>query len=123
SMRTFVPSAEANALIASAGDDIALRLAERIPVGAIGVLDYAFCASPTLRAAIRGAQRHYGLISERIELKLSDAGGVATIELVRRPGTAIARQWVEMSAAMLVIRMRQTLARPPVLTAVSFAHP
>jgi AraC-like DNA-binding protein len=105
------------------GDEaIGVRLAEKIPIGGLGMLDYALCTSPIVRDALRRVARYYGVVTQRVNLVLTEAGGVATLTFERIVGAPHSRHWAEFATAMLAQRMRQTLGRPVAFEEVSFAH-
>jgi AraC-like DNA-binding protein len=105
-------------------DDPALgvHLAGRIPIGGLGLLDYAFCTSATLRDALERIARHYGLATERVKLRLVDAPPRAALVFDRLPGTSHSRHWLEFSAAFLATRIRQTLTSAVIFEEVAFRH-
>jgi AraC-like DNA-binding protein len=103
---------------------IALHAAERIPLGAVGFLDYHARSSPTLGEALRRTIRYFVLINDRMEASLEIDGGVARL-VQRRRGPPIdpePRQTAEFHLAMIVGRGRAFLARDWPLHHVGFAH-
>ncbi len=106
-----------------ADDAIGLTLASRIPIGALGPLDYALCTSPVLREGLRRLARHYAVVTQRVALTLVDDPPRAALVLERQPGIDHSRHWIEFSLAMIAERMRQTVGAAMVLDEVHFVHP
>jgi AraC-like DNA-binding protein len=101
---------------------LGLHLAQRIPIGGLGVLDYALCTSANLGDAVRRVARHYGVVTQRVKLSLVETPDWATLVFERRPNILHSRHWIEFSLAMIAERIRQTLGQPVVFTDVGFAH-
>jgi AraC-like DNA-binding protein len=102
-------------------DAIALTVASLIPIGALGVVDYAMCASATLRDALHQVASHYHLGTQRVNLELVSDGPLT--QLVFHRASAGTRHWVEFGPAMIATRVRQTLPVDVALAHVAFAHP
>jgi AraC-like DNA-binding protein len=122
-----VPGAAADALIDEAArrakkPHLALDLAARIPIGGLGVLDYALCTSPTLGDALRRVARYYGVVTERVRLTLTKDEARATLTFERNVAAAHSRHWAEFGVAMIALRIKQTLGRPVKFESVTFAH-
>jgi AraC-like DNA-binding protein len=112
----MVSSSRINALLdaaaAALGDEaIALSLVPYIPIGALGVLDYAFCSSANLRQALRRASRHFDLLSQRLVLSVEERPPRAAFSFIARTG-AVNGRWLELGAAIIASRIRQTTAQP-----------
>ena len=101
---------------------LGLTLAQRLPIGALGLLDYALCTSATLRDALQRVARHYGVVTQRVTLRLVDEGPRFTLVFERAPGLGHSRHWLELSVAILAARVRQTVGRAVAFRRVSFAH-
>jgi AraC-like DNA-binding protein len=89
---------------------VSLSLVPYIPIGALGVLDYAFCSSANVRQALRRASRHFSLLSQRLELVVVERPPRASFEFKAKTG-AVNGRWIELGIAMIATRMRQTSAR------------
>jgi AraC-like DNA-binding protein len=123
----FVSGPDADGLLDDAagreGDEaIGLALASRIPMGGLGLLDYALCTSPDVRAALSKVANYYAMVSQRVALTLEDEPPRAALVLERRPGIPHNRHWIEFSFAAMTARVRQTTGRPIPAPSVSFAH-
>jgi AraC-like DNA-binding protein len=101
---------------------LGIHLAARVPVGALGSLDYAFCASADLRDALRRLGLYYSLMSERVGVQLVADESRTVIVFRRKPGLAQSRHWVELGLAMVVDRIRHALGARAVVEEVRFAH-
>lgn len=101
---------------------LGLTLARRIPIGGLGLVDYALCTSATLRDALDRVSRHYGVATQRVKLTLVDRGDQGVLIFERRPGISHSRHWIEFSFAILTERARQTLGRDLSPVLVSFRH-
>jgi AraC-like DNA-binding protein len=105
------------------GDEaLGLTLARRIPIGGLGLIDYALCTSATLRDALERVSRHYGVATQRVTLALVERGEQAALVFERQPGISHSRHWMEFSFAILTERARQTLGRDVSPVLVSFRH-
>jgi len=105
------------------GDEaLGLTLARRIPIGGLGLIDYALISSATLRDALERVSRHYGVATQRVKLILVERGEQVALVFERQPGIAHSRHWMEFSFAILTERARQTLGRDVSPVLVSFRH-
>lgn len=69
--------------IRQSGDPLlALHLAETLPLGAFGVVEYACRAAPTVRAAFRQWVRYLGILDDAVEVGLVDAGPYGALRVV-----------------------------------------
>jgi AraC-like DNA-binding protein len=123
----FVSGELADALMEKAAAALAepalgLLVARRIPIGALGMLDYALCTSARLREALERVSRHYGLATQRVTLELFDTQGVASLVLTRNPAVSHSRHWIEFSFALIAERIRQSTGEPVKFTEVTFTH-
>ncbi len=100
---------------------LGLTIAERLPIGALGLLDYALSTSATLREALMRVTEHYGLVTQRVKVRLEEDGASAALVFTRAPHVVHSRHWLELSIAIIAARMRQTLARDIAFHA-AFAH-
>jgi len=101
---------------------LGLTLARRIPIGGLGLIDYALCTSATLRDAFERVARHYGVATQRVKLALVERGEQVALVFERQPGISHSRHWMEFSFAILTERARQTLGRDVSPVLVSFRH-
>jgi AraC-like DNA-binding protein len=103
-------------------DVLGITLAGFIPIGGLGMLDYALCTSSTLRDALGRVARHYGIATQRVTLRLEETPPRATLLFERRPGLSHSRHWIEFSFAIIAQRMRQTMGRTIAFEEVTFRH-
>lgn len=101
---------------------LGLTLARRIPIGGLGLVDYALCTSATLRDALGRVSRHYAVATQRVKLALVERGTHAVLLFERAPGVSHSRHWIEFSFGILTERARQTLGRDVSPALVSFRH-
>lgn len=101
---------------------LGLTLARRIPIGGLGLVDYALCTSATLRDALERVSRHYGVATQRVKLSIVERGDESALLFQRHPGVSHSRHWMEFSFAILTERARQTLGLDVSLRRVSFRH-
>lgn len=105
------------------GDEaLGLTLARRIPIGGLGLIDYALCTSATLRDALARVARHYGVATQRVKVTLVERGAHSVLLFERRPGVSHSRHWIEFSFGILTERARQTLGRDVSPALVTFRH-
>jgi len=124
---SHVPGDAADALIdgaakAAKAPHLALDLAARIPIGGLGVLDYALCTSTTLRDALRRTARYYGVVTDRVKLLMVEDATRATLTFARDTTRTYSRHWAEFGVAMVAIRVKQTLGRHVAFEEVTFMH-
>jgi AraC-like DNA-binding protein len=120
----LVPGAATDTAIDAAAalklEALAVVIARRIPVGSLGLLDYALCTSPDLRESMRRLTRYFALVTQRVKLVLEVRDGQARL-VFNRDGRA-ARQWVEFASAMIAERLRQAMGSSMRYSLVSFIH-
>jgi AraC-like DNA-binding protein len=106
---------------ATLGDDaLGLTLATKIPIGSLGVIDYGFCTSATLSEALRLVARYYGVATQRVRLVLIEDAQPAQLVFHREIGSP---HWVDFAAAVIALRIRQTLGREQLaFSRVAFRH-
>lgn len=122
-----VASSAANTLFDAAAaalksETVGIDVAKRVPIGALGMLDYALCSSPTLRDGLKRTARFYGVVTQRVRLTMLEQGPVATLLFERQPGMSHSRHWIEFSFAMFAERIRGTLGVPMTFSEVSLVH-
>ncbi len=108
---------------AAALNDVALgtSIVRSIPLGGLGLLDYALCTSPTLRDALVLVVKNYTLITDRARWRLVESPRSAVMEF-ERVSSAPSHHWTELSFAAVCLRIRQT-SGIDVVFEVEFAHP
>jgi AraC-like DNA-binding protein len=125
--KPFVAGGAADALLDAAaaqlGDmALGLNVARRLPIGALGMLDYALCTSASLRESMERVARFYGVVTQRVKLTLEVAPPLATLVFERRPDVTHSRHWVEFSFGIFAERIRQTLGRDVTFAEVALRH-
>lgn len=128
SSASLVAGAAADRLLDAAakqlGDGaLGITLARKIPIGGLGLIDYALCTSSTLGEALERVARHYDVATQRVSLRLHEAPTRATLIFERRVEVAHSRHWLEFSFAIIAERMRQTVGRKIVFEEICFRHP
>jgi AraC-like DNA-binding protein len=101
---------------------LGLTIARRIPIGGLGLIDYALITSATLRDALDRVARHYGVATQRVKLELVERGEQGVLVFERQPGISHSRHWIEFSFGILTERARQTLGHDVSPVLVSFRH-
>lgn len=128
SVGTIVPGRRADDMIERAAahlndDAIGITLAQRIPLGSLGPVDYGLTTHSTLREALDVVCRYYGVATQRVRLELVEQPPKAWLVSHRTP-IEHSRHWGEFAFAVIAIRIRATLDRPElVFDPVSFQHP
>ena len=127
SVGTIVPGRRADDLIDRAAahlkdDAIGITLAQRIPLGSLGPVDYSLTTHATLREALDVVVRYYGVATQRVRLELVERPPKAWLVSHRTP-VEHSRHWGEFAFAVIAIRIRATLDRPDLaFDPVSFQH-
>jgi AraC-like DNA-binding protein len=124
----FVPGATADTLLDRASEFLAdealgITLAEQIPIGSLGILDYALSTSSCLGDALQRVASHYALATERVRMQIVQEPGSARLTLERKPGLSHSRHWIEFSLGVVAVRVRQSLGESAVFEKVDFLHP
>jgi len=102
---------------------LGIRLAERLPRGAYGVLEYSCRSAPDIRGALTRIVRYIGLLNELVVVSLEERGGVATVEQrVPSDPACVGRHGNEFFVVMLLLRMRALSGGSLVPDRVWFAH-
>ncbi len=124
-----LPLATLHALLDAAAEAardpfLGVHLAQRLPRGAYGVVEYTCRTAPTLREALRRIARYVGLLNELVTITVEEHGGAATVEQ-RIPGEplAVGRHGNEFFIVMLLSGSRTLAAAPLVPSRAWFAHP
>ena len=110
--------------LALTGDDeLGLHLAERLPRGALDLVEYAFRSSSDLAAALERLA-HYGrLVNDRLAMRVLAGGGELRLLIVEPDGRPLDRQRAELSLALVLRLARETTSTDLAPVEVSFAHP
>ena len=103
-------------------DALGLTVAQRIPIGGLGDLDYAMCTSTTLGEGLARLVRFYGLATQRVRVTFDETPALAELVFTRTPPLTHSRHWVEFATAIIAHRMRQTLGVAAPFEKVSFTH-
>jgi AraC-like DNA-binding protein len=124
----IVPGDRADALLENASQQLglpalSLALANKIPIGGLGLADYATWVGPTLGAGLHRLKRHYGLFTQRVSLALVDKPPHARLRFTRDPALRPGRHWVEFSMAMIASRVRELMGPDGRFDRVTFQHP
>jgi AraC-like DNA-binding protein len=124
----FVPGSAADALLDRASEmlkdeALGITLAERIPIGSLGILDYALSTSSCLGDALQRVASHYALATERVRMQVVQEGDAARLALERKAGLTHSRHWIELSLAVVTLRARQSLGTSLEFEGADFVHP
>jgi AraC-like DNA-binding protein len=109
----------------AAGDRfLGVHLAQRLPRGAYGVVEYTCRTAPTIRDALGRIVRYVGLLNELVVVSVEERGGAAIVEH-RIPGEplCVGRHGNEFFITMLLSGARTVAAAPCVPSRAWFAHP
>lgn len=101
---------------------LALTVAKRLPIGSLGELDYALCASDDLGTGLTRVARFYRLATERVHLSLERTPRRATLVFRRADDEKYSRHWREFAVAMIAHRIRQAVGTTIRFEEVAFAH-
>ena len=101
--------------------DIALAIADAIPPGAFGIVEYVCRTAPTVRAALLQWVRYLNLLDDAVVVGLAVEGDRACLR-VEVESEAPAAGAHELCFALVAQRVRQLSAQPFRITAVEFVH-
>lgn len=103
---------------------LGLELAERLPRGVYGVVEYACRTAPTVREALARLVRYMRLLNELVEVTLEerDGGGIVEQRIAGQP-RCVGRHANEFFVAMLLAGARLLTGAPCVPTRAWLAHP
>jgi AraC-like DNA-binding protein len=123
----YVPGSLADAVMdaaaAALGDDmLGVSVASGIPIGGLGMIDYALCTSTTLLGALRRVERYYAYSTQRARMRLLTRPPLVSLEFEQLQPGERSRHWVEFALAILAVRIRQTLGRDVQFDEVSVRH-
>lgn len=101
---------------------LGLTLARRIPVGSLGVLDYALLTSATVRDSVARVARHYAVATQCVRIEVEEGPRQTRLVFHRIPPNDLGRHWVELSLGVFADRFRSAVGSPLPYPAVSFRH-
>ena len=101
---------------------LGLHLAQQLPIGALGPLDYALITSASVRMAMTRVARYYGVVTQRVRLTVEEDGEHARLVFTRKPGLVLSRHWLEFSFAVIANRLMTTVGGLAFLE-VAHTHP
>lgn len=101
---------------------LALTIAKRLPIGSLGELDYALCASDDLGTGLARVARFYRLATERVHLSLEREGNRAVLVFRAADDEKYSRHWREFAVAIIAQRIRQSVGANVRFEEVAFAH-
>lgn len=101
---------------------IALSVARRLAIGALGEIDYVLCTSDSLRVGLSRLARFYRAATERVTLAIEESGDRASLVFRATTREPYSRHWREFAVAIIARRIRQTLGREVRFPAIAFAH-
>ena len=101
---------------------LALRIADMMPQGAFGIVEYVCRSAPTLREALSQWVRYLGILDDAVEVALVDAPeGLALRVVVESEAPAPASH--ELCFALVLSNARRMTNRKLEPVAVRFSHP
>ncbi|MEO7111394.1 MAG: AraC family transcriptional regulator ligand-binding domain-containing protein [Polyangiaceae bacterium] len=103
------------------GDAVGVEVAAKIPLGALGPVDYVLSTSATVREGLTRLSRFYGIATERVGLVVTEEP-IAGFELRRRSDAVQSRYWIEFSLALILGRLREGVGSQMTVDEVTFAH-
>jgi AraC-like DNA-binding protein len=101
---------------------LGVTIVERLPVGALGLIDYALSTSVVLRDGVRRLARYYGIATQRSRLSFREEPPLAVLELERREGIRYGRHAIEFAWAIIADRIRRSVGSGFSFERVAFAH-
>jgi AraC-like DNA-binding protein len=100
---------------------LALHVAEAMPAGSFGIVEYVCRAAPTVREALRQWVRYLAILDDAVEVGLVDAGPTTALRVVRE-SEAPAPASHELCFAVLVHHARALTTGDFRVAGVHFAH-
>ncbi len=101
--------------------DLALRIADQIPAGAFGIVEYACRSEPTVRAALVQWCRYLRILDDAVRVALVDVGGNVALRVVTE-SEAPAPASHELCFALLLRQSRSLVESPLRVLGVAFTH-
>ena len=102
--------------------DFGLHAGERVPHGALEVLEYATRASPNIHEALLRVARYYALLSTNFTVAIEVSGDSGRLWFQRPVVMAMPRHAVELPLALLVVRGRELTGKAWPMRRVGFTH-
>ncbi len=102
-------------------DDIGPLLAETMPIGSYGPLEFAAWAAPTFGESLELIARFTRVTPFMPDLEISIAGDDCAIAIVGPPD--VPREMVEFTMSYLVLRLRQATGLATPFSSIELAHP
>ena len=106
---------------ASGSPALALDIAESMPAGAFGVVEYVCRSAPTLGEALRQWVRYLGILDDAVEVALVDSEDGRALRVVRE-SEAPAPASHELCFALVVRHARASISTAVRVEAVRFTH-
>jgi AraC-like DNA-binding protein len=100
-----------------------LHAGERLPAGAMEVLDYATRSSRTIGEGLTRLARYYALLVENVAIKVETAGNLARLIHDAPPGVRGNRHAAELFFAIVVARGRSLTGAEWPIRRMRFVHP
>jgi AraC-like DNA-binding protein len=100
----------------------ALHMAEALPMGSYGLIDYATLSSQTFREALERAVRYFALLDERVDLRVEAEDDVIRVTHRLRAREPPPHYAVELLFGTLAVRARNLSAKPFSPREVRFSH-
>ncbi len=108
---------------ASGDASLGLHVAERLPRGAYGVLEFACRTAPTIRAAVVRIVRYIGLLNELVAVSFEEREGMGVIEQrIAGEPLCVGRHGNEFFVATMLLGARTLSGAACVPERVWFAH-
>lgn len=101
---------------------LGVKVAEGMPVGAFGLVEYGLLASSTVREALGRLIRYYPAMTERVRLELGVLEGKPALFFIRRAGITHSRHWIELSMRSILDRFQNAVGGADLLEQVRFSH-
>jgi AraC-like DNA-binding protein len=111
----------AEALRLSGDPSLALHIAEAMPQGAFGIVEYVCRSAPTLGEALHQWVRYLGILDDAVEVGLVDLGPDVALRVITE-SEAPAPASHELCFAVIVRHARQMVGGRFQLSAVRFEH-
>jgi len=108
---------------AAADPFLGVHLAESLPRGPLGLLEFASTSAPTLGEGLRRIGRYTALVNEAVEITLGEAHGEARLEQrIAGEPACLGRHTNEFFIAFVLLQARRATGDPCVPMRVWFAH-
>lgn len=111
----------AQAIRLSGDSTLALRIAEEIPAGAFGVVEYVCRSAPTVGDTLSQWIRYLRILNDAVTVGLVESGDTVHLRVLE-DCDARAPASHELCFALVALRIRQLATRPMPLVGVEFSH-